>query len=127
MAQTTPTYRWRKILDIRGGHRFFRDESTGRYAVADRSGHIPERTDDGVLWLDFDRPLLVDDGRVMLPVLSEGGAQCSVGLTHEGAARLQHALRDAGGGGFTVTADGGWLSRVVAPVIKRGDVNWVQS
>lgn len=42
------------------GHRLFRVGTSEQYALADDSGRTPATTDDGVLLLDFDRPLEVD-------------------------------------------------------------------
>lgn len=53
----------------KGGHRVFRDARSDfqapelrRWAIADNSGGAPHLTDDGVLWLDFARPLRVEIG-----------------------------------------------------------------
>jgi len=51
-------HKWRRVKVFKGGHRFFVDEHTGRMAVADDSGRVPDETDDGVLWLP-DRPCIV--------------------------------------------------------------------
>jgi len=56
MKTTQRTRRsWTLRLKVDGGHRYFADEA-GRIAVADASGRYPEHTNDGVLWLDRDRP-----------------------------------------------------------------------
>ena len=49
---------WRKILQFKGGHRYFRDRRN-RVAIADDSGATPDDTDDGVLYLDRDRPVVI--------------------------------------------------------------------
>lgn len=41
------------------GHKFFREKESYRIAIADWSGSTPEKTDDGVLWLDATRPIVV--------------------------------------------------------------------
>jgi hypothetical protein len=48
------------------GHRAFRDASDDytapelrRWALTDNSGRWPETTDDGILWIDFTRPIVV--------------------------------------------------------------------
>lgn len=46
-------YKWTKLFKAKGGHKYFRDEITGMIAIADDSGTTPDRTDDGVLWLDM--------------------------------------------------------------------------
>jgi hypothetical protein len=58
-------YYWTKVWDCGSkepdgsfsGHTVFRDEVTGRYAIADMSGDTPDKTDDGVLWIDCERPI----------------------------------------------------------------------
>lgn len=40
----------------RGGHKLFRSHK-GLWAISDDSAFYPEHTDDGVIWLDFDRPV----------------------------------------------------------------------
>lgn len=47
------------IHTLPSGHKLFRFESTGKIAIADESGATPLDTDDGILTLDFDRPLIV--------------------------------------------------------------------
>ena len=42
------------------GHRFFQAKD-GRIAVADESGEFPQDTDDGILWVDFTRPVFCLD------------------------------------------------------------------
>jgi hypothetical protein len=66
----TARIRWTDSLKIaKGGHRIFREDrgpfaapETCRWAIADNSGSRPDTTDDGVLWLDFDRPISVGLG-----------------------------------------------------------------
>jgi hypothetical protein len=66
---------WKRIGKAKRGHAFFEDLNTGRVAIADASGSTPERTEDGILWLDPTRPLRVSIGAtyfgVTYPVLSE--------------------------------------------------------
>jgi hypothetical protein len=50
---------WNPVIDLPSGHRVF--AGGGRFAVADESGSWPHLTDDGVLWLDFDRPLTLGE------------------------------------------------------------------
>lgn len=49
---TTTTFAWTRVACLKGGLRIFRDAHTGQLAVADGSGATPERTEDGVLWID---------------------------------------------------------------------------
>jgi hypothetical protein len=58
-------YEWKKVWDCGSkendgsfsGHTVFLDELSNRFAIADMSGDTPDATDDGVLWLDFDREI----------------------------------------------------------------------
>src|SRR3954467_1988653 len=50
---------WNKPQMMPDGHRLFESDEN-RYAIADESGFLPNNTDDGVLWLDFTRPLSVE-------------------------------------------------------------------
>jgi hypothetical protein len=69
-------YKWTKLFSVPGGHRYFRDEITKMIALADNSGSTPDRTEDGVLWLDFQRCVsIVTDVNhttwISIPVLHE--------------------------------------------------------
>lgn len=52
-------YKWKFIGKVKGCHRFWREEVSGRIGVCDMSseGRNPEYADDGVLFLDPDRPM----------------------------------------------------------------------
>lgn len=89
-----PRYQWTKIFSVRGGHKYFRDELTKMIALADDSGSTPDRTEDGVLWLDFKRCVCIKTDAshttwVTIPVLHEpryGGAvrnSCTPASTKE--------------------------------------------
>lgn len=70
------------------GHRFFIVKSTqigdfhGNVAVADQSADcdhvmgLPHETYTGVLWLDFGRPILIEEGNCLIPVI-ESQTGCS--------------------------------------------------
>lgn len=69
-------YNWTKVFSVRGGHKYFRDEVTKMIALADDSGSTPDRTEDGVLWLDFQRCVCIKTGAdhttwITIPVLHE--------------------------------------------------------
>ena len=60
---------WTKLYDQRPhGHAFFRD-GRGRLVIADASGATPDRTDDGVLYVDTAAPLAVGDHGVRVPLM----------------------------------------------------------
>jgi hypothetical protein len=68
--------RWEKITEIPGGHKFFRLRECEYkapelcpVAIADDSGRTPDKTDDGIIWMDFTRAISCDkDGRFSIPV-----------------------------------------------------------
>lgn len=72
-------YKWTDGMFLEpGGHRIFREDRGGfaapetlRWAIADNSGPRPDTTDDGVLWLDFSRPLRVGMDSCEIPSLVE--------------------------------------------------------
>lgn len=60
------TYNWEPVIMLPDEHRLFplMGNPFKWVAIADNSGATPEQTDDGVLWLDFTRDLLITrDGR----------------------------------------------------------------
>jgi hypothetical protein len=63
---------WELLFKVEGrGHKFFKHVPSGRVAVADYSGTTPDRTEDGILWLDRDRPVNVGAEGVTFPVIKE--------------------------------------------------------
>lgn len=82
--------KWAHTLRLeKGGHRIFledrEDATPPRWAIADNSGPTPERTDDGILWLDFSRALNVELGicTVSIPVTADASGSaywCVVGI-----------------------------------------------
>lgn len=59
------------------GHRYWRDNKANRVAISDESGPTPDRTDDGVLWLDTERAVQAGVGGFMIPCISErSGLKC---------------------------------------------------
>jgi hypothetical protein len=81
----------------KNGHRIFWDKKTSQYAIADNSGHTPDRTDDGILFIDTnritERGLTLDrEGSVTVPLLKETGDQVYTAVRPAGAARLLQIL-----------------------------------
>lgn len=74
-TMTTKT-NWYKILTLRSEHRVF--QNGDRYAIADKSGLTPDRTDDGPLWIDCLRPIDASATRASVPVLSDDGEEYRV-------------------------------------------------
>lgn len=63
------SYKWLHVKTIHGCHKIFREERSGRYSICDYSGTRPHLTDDGVLWVDRERPLVHTDGKWAIPLL----------------------------------------------------------
>lgn len=63
---------WTKETQLSDGHRMFFTDNMRKVAIADDSGRYPADTDDGVLWLDFDRPLELGPD-IAIPVMGDGG------------------------------------------------------
>jgi hypothetical protein len=99
-TKTTLHSLWTKQINLPDGHRLFAAsgnvyigalpsevaaDERGIWAMADESGTYPHDTDDGVLWLDFRRPLDAgasktehyDGATPTIPLLNPGGHQCS--------------------------------------------------
>jgi hypothetical protein len=79
-------YNWTKLFSIRGGHKYFRDEISKRIALADNSGSTPDRTEDGVLWLDFSRCATIatdthHNTYITIPLLRENGDKSATGAS----------------------------------------------
>lgn len=78
METTAP--RWKCITTLPDGHRLFqgRGFSPLRTAIADSSGRTPGQTDDGVLWLDHNRPLIAAVGlNCIIPLVTTDGEKTS--------------------------------------------------
>lgn len=72
MITTSQKYRWRLLQVVPRGHKWFIDEATGGIAVGDYSGATPDRTEDGVLWLDKTQAIIFGHSRhISVPVISE--------------------------------------------------------
>ena len=54
---------WTLVYEVPGGHRYFEDRATNQVSACDDSGARPERTDDGILWIDKSRPVLIKGDR----------------------------------------------------------------
>ena len=63
-------YKWGVVEVLTDGHRLFPEHEGVRFAIADDSGREPQDTDDGILWLDFSRKLMVEKDHVAIPLSS---------------------------------------------------------
>jgi hypothetical protein len=60
-------------------HRLFTTGDASRVAIADNSGRTPDDTDDGVLWLDFERFLIADGTHLAIPLVDDAGKTSRTG------------------------------------------------
>jgi hypothetical protein len=60
-----------------GSDSWFTDKALPMVAIADESGAFPELTDDGLLWLDFNRHLMVGGKPevIHIPLLTDDGTE----------------------------------------------------
>lgn len=70
---TTKNKTYEVLFFLQDGHRIFSKKDTPGFIIADNSGSTPELTDDGELFLDLDRNLLVE-------VDVNGNSFCSIPL-----------------------------------------------
>jgi hypothetical protein len=64
--------KWKLVLKVPNGHRYFEEVGTGRIAMADNSGGTPDLTDDGILYLDTSRPVAFGQD-AQIPLLTPTG------------------------------------------------------
>ena len=97
-----PSGEWEILIRCAGrGHRYFRHLPSGRVAAADFSGATPDRTEDGILWIDPSRPAVLYHDMVAVPVTSElDGRRYVVGDPLAGGIEVVHRL------GLDVRAEG---------------------
>jgi len=93
---------WELVIRCAGrGHKFFRHLSSGRIAVADYSGYTPDQTEDGILWVDYDRPARLQSDAAIIPVTDDRcGGGYSVIDPLAGGIEVVHRL------GLDVVAEG---------------------
>jgi len=73
-------YRWVQIAKF-GARRYFRDENSGRISQVGDSGATPDRSEDGILWVDVDgdRPVAWEKFGSIPMVQDFSGAECRIG------------------------------------------------
>jgi hypothetical protein len=106
-------------LDVPRSHRYFRGAHTDQIGVADRSGATPDRTEDGVLWLDRSRPIVLDNREWLatIPLIYPDGTTTRTGDTLGGALRVARMFAM-----HVEPADGaGEAIRILCNAINRGD------
>jgi hypothetical protein len=85
--------KWEKLGRItKNGHRLFKENSTGRFAIADNSGDWPDTTEDGVLYVDGSRPItsyvVGDHVSYTVPLFHPSGEKTYTGTDLRGALRV---------------------------------------
>lgn len=89
-------YKWKLELRVPLCHKWFSttDPATGRrrIAVCDDSGELPDQTDDGLIWLDQEKPITVDGTHVSIPGLRDGGRSAIIGGTNLREAKALETL-----------------------------------
>jgi len=88
--------RWHLQRAIKGNHKWFQDLETGHLACADNSGHYPDETDDGILFLNKEKPIVMgksDHIFISTPVLNPTG-----GMSHiiSGLAEMIYLVQEHG-------------------------------
>lgn len=86
-------YRWQFVKTIHGCHKIYREEKTGRYSICDYSGKLPHLTDDGVLWIDRERPMVHTEGKWGVPLLNYKEERTSTLANDEEARWLIETLK----------------------------------
>ena len=73
------THRWQFLGKCHHNHKWFQDRDTGQIACADDSGYCPEDTEDGILWLNRNKPIVLgssDSGiYITTPVICDRTSQ----------------------------------------------------
>lgn len=52
-------HQWKMLVKIPRNHKFFRSELTNKVSACDDSGLTPDYTDDGPLWVETDKPIIL--------------------------------------------------------------------
>jgi hypothetical protein len=91
-------------IDLRRLPQRLLDDERGLWAVADNSGHFPDETDDGVLWLDFETRIMLGrsyDNSIHVPLVTPDGKKGTFVTTAASLLVLSDRFR------WTMDADGG--------------------
>ena len=98
---------WELVLAC--GHRYFLDLHNGQVGVADESGKLPEDTDDGIVYLDRTRAIVLAEESWRVPLTRRGDPIQTPATWHEAVA-VAHMFR------MRVEADG-----VELPIVEALD------
>lgn len=114
---------WVFVHSPPGGHRWFRCRQTGRLSCCDESGALPSNSDDGPLWLDTARPIVLAEDE-------SGRISCRTPvLQHNTGNRPVHVISNLKEVGWLVMEQG---MTVVIPKLavlkfKQTDTDWEDS
>jgi hypothetical protein len=61
--------RFKFLFKVPGQHVYWQDTVAGMIAISDESGTTPDTTDDGVLWVDTNRPITASGTGFYIPLL----------------------------------------------------------
>jgi hypothetical protein len=61
--------RFKHLFYAPGGHTYWQDTLAGMIAISDDSGPTPDKTEDGTLWLDTNRPIIASGTGFYIPLL----------------------------------------------------------
>lgn len=61
--------RFKHLFYAPGGHTYWQDTKAGMIALSDDSGPTPDKTEDGTLWLDTNRPIIASGTGFYIPLL----------------------------------------------------------
>lgn len=68
--------KWKSLYRVHKGHKVFEEVGTGRLAIADDSGDLPELTEDGLLWIDLSRKIWLETAScARLPLIDDKGRE----------------------------------------------------
>jgi len=92
LAQARQEYGWSLVIRFPGGHRYFRNLDNDKVSACDNSGSRPHLTDDGVLYVDDKRPVVIGSNYGTVPVLHDDGSQAHVSEQPHHAVQLAQEL-----------------------------------
>lgn len=68
--------RFKHLFYAPGGHTYWQDTKAGMIALSDDSGPTPDKTEDGTLWLDTNRPIIASGTGFYIPLLIPRSSAC---------------------------------------------------
>lgn len=116
-------YVWESKVQIHGCHKIFLEKRTGKYALCDWSGKLPHKSNDGVLWIDTEAPIVNVDNAWGVPVITLDGQKVSTaGNADEAAWLVEHLHMSIQVGGLLFRQYGNSTPRIPRNA-STGDLN----